>query len=167
MLGLKLNHVNKRGHSWPFENPPCVHEYFSINLCHQCVYIDCKCLNFRVVSDVSLSIPIDYVVSVRDKDFTMVSEDLLCHSDDLALKTGHLFYVIWFLPEASFGLQVLSLAASVCLCVCVCGNHLLVRAITCHPFKLEPPNLDQKNKTPWLRSLLFWGVIDFELQGQI
>ena len=72
-----------------------------------------------------------------------------------------------FLPEASFGLRVLSLPPSVCLCVCVCGNHLLVRAITCHPFKLESPNLDQKSKTPWLRSLLFWGLIDLELQGQI
>ena len=72
-----------------------------------------------------------------------------------------------FLPEASFGLRVLSLPPSVCLCVCVCGNHLLVRAITCRPFKLESPNLDQKSKTPWLRSLLFWGLIDLELQGQI
>ena len=71
------------------------------------------------------------------------------------------------LPEASFGLRVLSLPASVCVCVCVCGNHLLVRTITCHPFKLESPNLDQKSKTPWLRSLLFWGLIDLELQGQI
>ena len=72
-----------------------------------------------------------------------------------------------FLPEASFGLRVLSLPPSVCLCVCVCVNHLLVRAITCRPFKLESPNLDQKSKTPWLRSLLFWGLIDLELQGQI
>ena len=72
-----------------------------------------------------------------------------------------------FLPEASFGLRVLSLPPSFCLCVCVCVNHLLVRAITCRPFKLESPNLDQKSKTPWLRSLLFWGLIDLELQGQI
>ena len=43
------------------------------------------------------------------------------------------------------------------LSVCVCGKHLLVRAITCHAFKLESPNLDNKSKTPWLRSLLFWG----------
>ena len=53
------------------------------------------------------------------------------------------------------------------LSVCVCGKHLLVRAITCHAFKLESPNLDPKSKTPWLRSLLFFGVIDLELQGQI
>ena len=42
-----------------------------------------------------------------------------------------------------------------------------VRAITHHPFKLGSPNLDHRCKRPWLRSLLFWGVIDLDLQGQI
>ena len=42
-----------------------------------------------------------------------------------------------------------------------------VRVITHHPSKLEPPNLDHRCKTPWLRSLLFWGVIDLGLEGQI
>ena len=69
------------------------------------------------------------------------------------------------LPEASFGLRVLSLSASVCLCVCI--NHLLVRTITHQPFTLESPNLDERRKTPWLRCLLFLGVIDLNLQGQI
>ena len=77
----------------------------------------------------------------------------------------------WFLPEASFGLRVLSLPAcvcvSVCLCVCVSVNHELVRAIIHQPFKLGSPNLDQRCKRPWLRSLLFCGVIDSDLQGQI
>ena len=76
-----------------------------------------------------------------------------------------------FLPEASFGLRVLSLPASVCVCVCVsvcmCVNHEFVRAITHHLFKLGSPNLDQRCKRPWLRSLLFLGVIDLDLQGQI
>ena len=60
-----------------------------------------------------------------------------------------------FLPEASFGLRVLSLPASVCVClsVCLCVNHEFVRAITLHPFKLESPNLEHRCKTPWLRSL--------------
>ena len=72
------------------------------------------------------------------------------------------------LPEASFGLWVLSLPTSVCLCVCVCGNHELVRVITRdHPFKLGSPNLDQRCKTTWLRSLLFYRTIDLDLQGQI
>ena len=51
--------------------------------------------------------------------------------------------------------------------VCVCGKHLLVHVITHHPFKLGSPNLDNRCKRPWLRSLLFWGVIDLDLQGQI
>ena len=63
--------------------------------------------------------------------------------------------------------------ACVCLCVCVCVyvcvsvNHQFVRTITCHPLKLQSPNLDQKCKTPWLRCLLFLGFIDLDLQGQI
>ena len=61
----------------------------------------------------------------------------------------------WFLPEASFGLRVLSLPASLCVCV----NHLLVRAITRDLFKLGSPNLDQRCKRPRLRSLLFWGQL--------
>ena len=69
--------------------------------------------------------------------------------------------LLTFLPDASFGLRVLSLPASVCLCVrlsvCVCVKHLLVHAITYHPFKLGSLNLDHRCKIPWLRSLLFWG----------
>ena len=42
-----------------------------------------------------------------------------------------------------------------------------VRAITHYPFKLGSPNLDQRCKRPWLRSLLFCGTIDRDLQGQI
>ena len=42
-----------------------------------------------------------------------------------------------------------------------------VRAITHHPFKLGSPNLEHRCKRPWLRSLLFCGVIDLDLQGQI
>ena len=75
------------------------------------------------------------------------------------------------LPEASFGLQVLSsplsVYLSVCVWVCVCINHLLVCTITHQPLKLESPNLKHRCKTPWLRCLLFWGVIDLELQGPI
>ena len=58
----------------------------------------------------------------------------------------------------------------VCVCVCVsvlCVNQLLVSTITQDPFKLGSPNLDQRCKTTWLRSLLFCGAIDLDLQGQI
>ena len=53
-----------------------------------------------------------------------------------------------------------TVVARVCLCVRpsvrVCGNHLLVRAITHHPFKLGSPNLDHRRKRPRLRSLSFF-----------
>ena len=75
------------------------------------------------------------------------------------------------LPEASFGHRVLSSPASVypsvCPCVCVCINHLLVRTITHQPFHLGSSNLHQRCKTPWLRFLYIWGLIDLDLQGQI
>ena len=58
-----------------------------------------------------------------------------------------------FLPEASFGLRVLSSPGSVCSCLCVslCVNHLLVRAIT-----RDRQIWTKDAKKPWLRSLLFW-----------
>ena len=71
-----------------------------------------------------------------------------------------------FLPEASIGLRVLSLPASVRPSVSPSVTKF-VRAITHHPFKLGSLNLDHRCKRPWLRSLLFWGVIDPDLQGQI
>ena len=81
------------------------------------------------------------------------------------------FYISFVLPEASFGLQVLSSPASVPMCLCVCAsgcvNHLLVRVITRDQFKLGLPNLDQRCKRPSSRSLLFFRAIDYDLQGQI
>ena len=58
-----------------------------------------------------------------------------------------------------------------CVCVWVCVrvsvNHELVRAIIHQPFKLGSPNLDQRCKRPWLRSRLYCGMINGDLQGQI
>ena len=51
--------------------------------------------------------------------------------------------------------------------VCVCNNHELVHMITHRLFKLGSPNLDQRCKTLWFRPLLFLGMIDLDLQGQI
>ena len=53
---------------------------------------------------------------------------------------------------------------------CVCPSvrpsvHKFVRAITHHPFKLGSPNLDHRCKRPWLKSLLFWEVIDLWPSG--
>ena len=52
-----------------------------------------------------------------------------------------------------------------CVCQSVCQS--LVRVITQDPFKLGSPNLKHRCKRPWLRSQLFWGVIDLCLRGQI
>ena len=74
-----------------------------------------------------------------------------------------------FITEASFGLwDCHCLLLSVCACVSVClsVNHLFVHAITQDSFKLGSPNLDQRCKKT-LRSLLFCGLIDLDLQGQI
>ena len=65
------------------------------------------------------------------------------------------------------GIVVACVCLCVCLSVCVSVNPELVHAINHHAFKLESPHLDKRCKTTWLRSLLFWGAIDFELQGQI
>ena len=73
-------------------------------------------------------------------------------------------------PVLAFGYcRCLRLCVCVCVCLSVrmCVNHLLVRAITRDLFKLGSPNLDHRCKRPWLRSLLFWGTIDLDLQGQI
>ena len=41
----------------------------------------------------------------------------------------------------------------------------LVCAINHHPFKLGPPKLDQRCKIPWLRSILFWGLIELDMSN--
>ena len=63
------------------------------------------------------------------------------------------------------GLRCLPL--SLCPSIHPSVNHEFVRAITHHPFQLGSPNLDQRCKMPWLRSLLFCGRIDRDLQRQI
>ena len=65
------------------------------------------------------------------------------------------------------GIVIACVCVSVSVSVCVCINHLLVRTITHQPFNLGSSNLHQRCKTPWLRSLFIWGLIDLDLQGQI
>ena len=82
-----------------------------------------------------------------------------CNFENIKLtQLFHILEVRDFLPEGSFGLRVLSLC--VCQSVCVSVNHELVCTITHQPFKLGSPNLDQRCKRLWLRSLLFCGAID-------
>ena len=59
-------------------------------------------------------------------------------------------------PVLAFG-YCHCLRLCVCVSVCLCVNQLLVRAITRDPFKLGSPNLDQRCKRPWLRSLFILG----------
>ena len=70
------------------------------------------------------------------------------HTWQLQMTARQSSSTVMFLPEASFGLRVLLLPASVCVClsVCPCVNHLLVRAITRDPFKLGSPSLDHRCK---------------------
>ena len=65
------------------------------------------------------------------------------------------FTFFFFIPEAGFGLQVLLLP--VCTSIRQSVNPLLVHTITCDPSKPGSPSSDQRCKTPWLRSVLFWG----------
>ena len=92
--------------------------------------------------------------------FLMPSLEHSCRTSLIPL--GH-FYPR---PVLAFG-YCRCLRLSVCVCVRPCVNHELVRAITHHPSQLGSPNLDHRCKRPWLRSLLFLGAIDLDLQGQI
>ena len=73
---------------------------------------------------------------------------------------GPLFY-----PILAFA-YCLCLRLSVRVFVCLCVNPKFVRAITHHPFQIWSSNLDQRCKTPWWGSPLFWGAIDLGRQGQ-
>ena len=61
-----------------------------------------------------------------------------------------------FLPEASYGLRVLSSPASVC--VCVCPSTFFVRTITHLTFQLQSSNLDQKIQQILLKVPIVFGV---------
>ena len=81
-----------------------------------------------------------------------VFADKISHSHFQNLKHSTIWY--WFLPEASFGLQVLSLPA----CVRVSVNHELVNAITRHNFEFKSPNLDQKMQNILLKVPIVLGT---------
>ena len=56
--------------------------------------------------------------------------------------------------------------ACVCLSVHVCVDPELVLTITHHTFNLAS-NLDKRYKTPWLRSLLFWGWLTLTSKAKL
>ena len=63
---------------------------------------------------------------------------------------------------------LLSLSVIVCPCVYVyvCVNSELVRAKTHYLLRIEPPNSVKRYKRPWLRSLLFWVLININSGGR-
>ena len=79
--------------------------------------------------------------------------------------------VDYFLPEASFGLRVLSLPASVCLCVCVSVCPCMYQSQAC-PHDNSPlvqariTKFGTKLQRPCLRSLLFcgWSISTFKVK---
>ena len=74
-----------------------------------------------------------------------------------------------FITWGQFWLSGIAFAC-VCLCVCLCVCPWLCQTKAClhnHLFKLELPNYDKRCKIPWLRSLIFWGLIDLDLQDHI
>ena len=97
---------------------------------------------------------------------------------------------VFLFTQGQFGLCVLSLPPSVCLSIFPCVDperHILpsLKAIYFYIFRgslnlkfnfkvkiypilcLSPPNSHKRCKTPWLRSLLFWGLFDIDLQGKL
>ena len=88
----------------------------------------------------------------------LVENLTIVHQSLLAYLTV-LNYILVFYPRPvlAFGYcRCLLLFVCVCVSVCVWVNHLLVRAITRDPYKLGSPNLDQRCKTPLLRTLWVW-----------
>ena len=75
--------------------------------------------------------------------------------------------IVWsngiIFTRGQFGLRILPLP----VCVRMFVNYEVVCAITCRKFELESSNLDQICLTFCLRSLLFWGLIELDLPGEI
>ena len=102
--------------------------------------------------------------AIWDHDDYDVINEAIVYGDGGDCAGGPLFTLGQLWPS---GIVIACVCLCVCVCVCVSVNHQFARTITCHPLKLQSPKLDQKCKTPWLRSLLFLGFTDIDLQGQI
>ena len=115
--------------------------------------------NHKIVSKSAIFVPCDF--EIWQMTFKTYRSPLLCYFKLRAWFHSH--QSIWNIvtvrkcqirvkignfyprPVLAFG-YCRCLRLSVCVSVCVCINHLLVRAITHHPFKLGSPNLDHKLK---------------------
>ena len=81
--------------------------------------------------------------------------------------SGQKMFLFWFRfyhprPVLAFGCCCLHL----CVCQSVCQSLACPRDNS-GPVQVGSQNLDQRCKKTWLRSLLFCGAIDLDLQGQI
>ena len=108
-----------------------------------------------------------YIISFLTWHKKSINDDKNDDLCTLSLCLTRLFFTRGQFWPSGIVVACVCVCVCVCLSVCLCVNHLLVRAITRDPFKLGSPNLDRRCKRPWLRSLLFWGAIDLDLQGQI
>ena len=70
----------------------------------------------------------------------------------------------WLGCLSFLGVIDLHLQGQIKLAIPNVSNFELVQNITCHPFKLQSPNLDQKCILIQLRSLLIWGILNLQLQ---
>ena len=75
------------------------------------------------------------------------------------LISTHVPFQSWFYPQPVLAFrycrcQRLSVHVSVSMSICLSVNPELVCAIICDPFEPGSPNLDQRWKAPWLRSVL-------------
>ena len=74
-----------------------------------------------------------------------------------------------FLPDASFGLRVLSVPVPVCVClsVCKCVSTLSYPRDNFGHIQTRITKLGAEAQTPWLRFLIFLGLIGLDFHGQI
>ena len=121
----------------------------------ECLNLSAGLKQFRRVYDVEMCILVTQVIAISELFFLIFNVRFMNPRNPVFTRGQ-------FWPS---GIVV----ACVCVCVCVrvSVNHEFVRAITHQPFKLWSPNVDQRCKRPWLRALLFCGMIDRYLKGQI
>ena len=119
------------------------------------IVIDCVCVCVRVC--VSLCVNHLLVSAITRDPFKLGSPNL-----DQWCKRPWLRSLMFFWGQLTLTFKVKFNLKSKIL-----PHFELVRTITHYPFKLGSPNLDQRWKIVWLRSLLFWVAINYDLQGQI
>ena len=143
-----------------------MHVYFHVNevsgkLIFPWLWLFRDAHNIMIIRDISIFCSTTILWSL------LSSLSILRRSSDFSLNSFKYMFV--FLTRGHFwpaGIVFTCVCPCVLTPVCPCVNKFVWR-ITHHPFKLGSPNMDQSCKIAWLRSMLFWGAIDDDLQGQI